>query len=78
MNYEELSTDGDRLRWFRDQADLTQGELGRRAGCSQPSVSQYETGASEPDRHVKRRIAEALGVHPSVIWHNTNSVRRAA
>lgn len=61
-------TAGERLRHFRwDVHSLTQQELGRRVGASQPSISFYEKGRI-PNRHMRRRIAEVLGCHPSYLW----------
>jgi predicted nucleotidyltransferase/DNA-binding XRE family transcriptional regulator len=45
----------------RRQAGLSQAELARRAGISQPVVSAYERGRREPSLATARRLVEATG-----------------
>ena len=42
-------------------AGLTQAALARRAGTSQPTLSQYEAGLREPRAETLRRIVRAAG-----------------
>jgi uncharacterized protein len=49
------------LRAVRRRAGLTQAELARRAGTSQPVISAYEHGARDPSVATLRRLVEAGG-----------------
>ncbi|CNI93879.1 helix-turn-helix transcriptional regulator [Yersinia mollaretii] len=57
---------GKRLRLARANADLTQAELGYRAGIDEESassrVSQYEREVNEPNFKLVRKFAEVLDV----------------
>lgn len=57
------------IREHRHAAGLTQTELARRAGTSQPTVARLETGTSEPTVATLRRIASALGVDLVIEFH---------
>jgi transcriptional regulator with XRE-family HTH domain len=52
---------GERVRLARQNADLLQGELGRRVGLSRSSVANIEAGRQDTTVTVLARIAEALG-----------------
>src|SRR5437868_9674477 len=45
----------------RTRAGLTQAELARRAGTSQPVVSAYERGRRDPSVSTLRKLIEAAG-----------------
>jgi uncharacterized protein len=49
------------LRAVRRRRGLTQAELARRAGTSQPVVSAYEHGRRDPSVATLRRLVEAGG-----------------
>lgn len=49
------------VREARRRAGLTQAELARRAGTSQPAIARYERARSVPDLPTLHRIAEACG-----------------
>jgi uncharacterized protein len=49
------------LREARRSAKLTQSELARRAGTSQPAVARYETGAASPSVRTLERLLYAAG-----------------
>jgi len=53
---------GRRLAELRDQAGLTQAELGERIGRSENTVVSIETGRSGTSTYVAARMARALGV----------------
>lgn len=53
---------GDRLRWARDQLNLTQEELNDICQFSGSQISRYETGSSEPQAPAIFTIAKALDV----------------
>lgn len=52
---------GDLLRVVRRRRGLTQAELARRAGTSQPVVSAYEHGRRDPTLHTLERLVAAAG-----------------
>src|SRR3712207_5708335 len=60
-----MSVVGDQIRILRWDKRMKQGELARRAGLSQNSVSSIENGKSMPSVGTVVRIARALGVPPS-------------
>ena len=45
----------------RKRAGLTQAELARRAGTSQPVISAYEHGRRDPSIETLRRLVRATG-----------------
>ncbi len=49
------------IRTVRRRQGLTQAELARRAGTSQPVVSAYEHGHRDPTYETLRRLVEAGG-----------------
>lgn len=49
------------IRSARRRAGLTQAELARRAGTSQPVISAYERGERAPTYGTLRRLVEATG-----------------
>lgn len=51
-----------RLNMLRDQADLSQGELASKLGCSQAHVSDWETDKSQPRLRELEKIAAFFGV----------------
>ena len=53
-----------RLRKLRQKAGLTQGELAKRLGSYQRTISGWETGQGAPSYTKLPQIAEALGVKP--------------
>ena len=53
---------GLRLRQIRRAADITQKELGERAGIDPTLITRYENGAVTPGLNTACALAEALGV----------------
>ena len=49
------------IRAVRRRHGLTQADLARRAGTSQPVVSVYERGQRDPTFETLRRLVEAAG-----------------
>lgn len=54
------------LRWARKRAGLTQAELARRAGLSQPAVARLEDPDHNPTLDMLERVAAALGTRLEV------------
>ena len=54
------------LRWARKRAGLTQAELARRAGLSQPAVARLENPDHNPTLDLLERVAKALGARLEV------------
>jgi transcriptional regulator with XRE-family HTH domain len=53
---------GSRLQRFREIRNLTQAELGRRAGMAAASVSHFETGQRSPSLESLVKLADALEI----------------
>lgn len=53
----------DRLKQARTQAGLTQAELAKKVGISQPTYSELESGRSDGTKYILR-IAAELDVNP--------------
>ncbi len=53
---------GKRIRYLRQQANLTQVQLGKLLGCSSSTVSLYEGGQRSPDTTMLVRIADVFDV----------------
>ena len=49
------------LKFIRIKKGLTQGELARKIGVCQNTISFYETGSRFPRRDILSKLAEALG-----------------
>ncbi len=54
------------LRWARERAGLTQAELAKRAGISQPAIAQLEDPDSNPTIETLQKAAKALGTELSI------------
>lgn len=48
------------LERLRTERQMTQEELARRVGVSQPAIAQYERGTATPRLYVTIKLAEAL------------------
>ncbi len=57
---------GRRVRELRVQQGLSQTELARRAGMTQPAVARFEAGGTVPTLPVLERLARSLGVQLTV------------
>ena len=51
---------GERIRYYRKLAGLTQSELAKKAGISMMSIRRYETGERVPNLETLRKIASCL------------------
>lgn len=54
------------VRLLRERAGVTQAELARAAGTSQPAIAAYESGRKSPTLGTLRRLAEAVGLGMSL------------
>lgn len=50
------------LRDIRKARNISQAELSKRSKVNRINISQYETGAKNPNLTTTQRLAEALGV----------------
>jgi DNA-binding XRE family transcriptional regulator len=55
-------TFAERLKRFRSEAGLTQGELAERAGIHRVTVARYESGRRHPGYETLETLAEALAL----------------
>ena len=58
--YMEENGIGERIRYYRKLAGLTQSELAKKAGISMMSIRRYETGERVPNLETLRKIASCL------------------
>jgi len=61
----------DRIRKIRRSLGLNQAEFADKLGCSQGSISRYESGGSEPGVDVLRKIAKIIGISLDELTENT-------
>lgn len=67
--YEEMALEFEVARAIiaaRARLDLTQGELAKRMGVTQPFIAKLESGRSLPTMATLKKIAEATGTVPKV------------
>jgi transcriptional regulator with XRE-family HTH domain len=60
----ELMKIGTQVRWTRERALLTQGELANRAGIGLTTLNRIENDHADPQFRTIRKIAKALDVNP--------------
>lgn len=65
---------GRRVRELRVQQGLSQTELARRAGMTQPAVARFEAGGTVPTLPVLDRMARSLGAELTVQLAPSSSV----
>jgi ribosome-binding protein aMBF1 (putative translation factor) len=65
---------GRRVRELRIKQGLSQSELARRAGMTQPAVARFEAGGTVPTLPVLERLARSLGVELTVQLTAVSSV----
>ncbi len=68
--YEGVVYIGTKLNQLRTQEALTQRDLSERTGLTIVTVSRIEQNQVEPRLSTVRRLAEALGVHPSQLMES--------
>lgn len=67
---------GIRLKQLRENANLTQEEVGKKIGVSKATVNRYETGEIDIKRTIAIKLSEVFNVSPSYImeWDNNMQV----
>jgi ribosome-binding protein aMBF1 (putative translation factor) len=65
---------GWQVRELRVQQGLSQTELARRAGMTQPAVARFEAGGTVPTLPVLERLARSLGAELTVQLASSSSV----
>ncbi len=61
----------------RNRAGLTQAELARKMGTTQPVVARLESGRSRPSMRTLERLAEATGSRLLISFEPQEGKRRA-
>lgn len=64
---------GERLRYLREQRNLTQKQLADLATVSQATIAHIEKSTKDPSVETLRKIAEALDLHIATFF-STNDV----
>lgn len=59
---------GNAIKEIRKKAGMTQGTLSEATGISQTSLSKIEASGTVPSEKNLKKIAEVLGVPPSLIY----------
>lgn len=66
------------LRAVREQRALSQAELGRLVGMSQPALSTLERGVRGAQPRTMRKLAKALKVDPAELLGGRDRIREIA
>lgn len=81
LNYssdmEKLETFAQRLKWAREQKQLSQDELGKLVGVSQSAIGNFESGSRKTSRNLLG-LAQALDVAPLWLESGRGDVRPTA
>lgn len=67
------STIGDRIKEIRTSKNISSAKLAELLEISQPTVSWYETGKSEPTAQTLKLLVEKLQVDPAWLLTGTTS-----
>ncbi len=62
------------IRWARHSAELSQSELGRRAGVSQQQIAKLEDPDENPSLETLEKVATALGLEVSIGFEHPNPI----
>lgn len=57
------------IKSLRSAASVTQAMLAKAGGTSQPTVAAYEADRKSPTIDTLRRLAESVGLEPSIEFH---------
>jgi len=58
---------GDKIRYYRKKAELTQRELAEKMGIPKSYISLFELNKKCPDRSILSRISEVLGIDSELL-----------
>ena len=72
-NLMKKSTIGDRIKEIRTSKNISSAKLAELLEISQPTVSWYETGKSEPTAQTLKLLVEKLQVDPAWLLTGTTS-----
>ena len=61
-NVKTLPINGERLRAFRTNAQLSQGDLSKRSGVSRSYIAEIERNTKDPSKRVAAVLADALDI----------------
>jgi len=75
-NHDPVPDPGSLIKVARVRSNLTQAALARRCGVSHSVISRVENGR-QTDPHLLRRIAEALGIAPSLLLNGATGSKDA-
>ena len=64
------------IKKFRTDADLTQAKLAELVGVTRATVTQWETGWSQPRMGAVEKLSEVLGISMSELVDDDNNTRR--
>ncbi|GIP48375.1 HTH-type transcriptional regulator ImmR [compost metagenome] len=73
-----MQTLGDRIKYLREQRQLTQKDLASQADISVVQLSRYETNDRKPDPEVLRNIVDALDTSADYLLGRTPDPSPAA
>lgn len=73
----EPPTIGERIRTSRKDAGLSQVDLARKVGVTQPAVANWESGVHDPRRLMLAKIADAVHVSPEWLASGARSAVEA-
>jgi lambda repressor-like predicted transcriptional regulator len=68
---QEEAAFADRLKRIMSERNMTQEQLAKITGVSQPAISNMLNRCCRPQRKTVGRFAEALGVSPNELWPTT-------
>lgn len=58
----------ERVKYMRQQRQLSQKELAQKSRLSQSTIAQIETGRMDPSIKTLEKIAEALDIEPAIFF----------
>jgi transcriptional regulator with XRE-family HTH domain len=70
----EQASIGERLRWAREQAGLSQGQVAKLLICHRPTISQLESGERALKANEVLRFAELYDVQSGWILEGDNAL----
>lgn len=71
-----MSDMGDRIKYLRERAGLTQEELGEKIGVQKSAIMKYESGTVENIKRSSVKVmAAALGVSPAYLMFGEEEKR---